>query len=232
VTITQKLTHIYNLLLKRLGPQHWWPGETPFEVCVGAILTQNTNWQNVEKALANLKREKLLSPRSLHRLPKEELARLIKPSGYFNIKAERLRHFLKFLVEDNQGSLKRVFAGELPEIRKKLLEVKGIGPETADSMILYAGEQPIFVIDAYTKRIFSRLGLCKEDVSYHDLQSFFMNSLSHDTALYNEYHALLVMLGKDTCKPRPRCEGCPLEKICASSKKFSHAKLAKNAKGT
>jgi endonuclease-3 related protein len=186
---------------------------------VGAILTQNTNWQNVEKAIGNLKAKKVLSAKALYRLPVSKLASLIKPSGYFNIKAGRLRHFLSFLVVQNGGSLKRVFSGNLADVRKKLLEVKGIGPETADSMILYAAGLPTFVIDAYTKRIFSRLGLCEKDVTYHDLQTFFMKNLPSDAAYYNEYHALLVMLGKHFCKPKPFCGGCPMEKICEFAKK-------------
>lgn len=209
-----KLTRIYNILLKHFGPQHWWPGDTDFEICVGAILTQNTNWQNVEKAIQNLKAKKALAAKAMYRLSVEELARLIKPSGYFNVKEKRLRHFLEFLVVQNRGSLKRVFDGEMNEVRKRLLEVKGIGPETADSMLLYAGNFPIFVIDAYTGRIFSRLGLCDRDVSYHDLQLFFMNNLPSDAPLYNEYHALLVMLGKHYCKPKPLCAKCPMVKKC------------------
>lgn len=217
--INKRLAKIYDRLLNHFGPQNWWPGDTPFEVCVGAILTQNTNWQNVEKAIGNLKAKKVLSAKALYRLPVSKLASLIKPSGYFNIKAGRLRHFLSFLVVQNGGSLKRVFSGNLADVRKKLLEVKGIGPETADSMILYAAGLPTFVIDAYTKRIFSRLGLCEKDVTYHDLQNFFMKNLPSDAAYYNEYHALLVMLGKHFCKPKPFCGGCPMEKICEFAKK-------------
>jgi len=185
---------------------------------VGAILTQNTNWRNVEKAIDNLKAKKLLTPKALYRLPEKELSRLIRPAGYFNVKAERLRHFLRFLMEENRASLKRIFSGRLELARTRLLNVKGIGPETADSMLLYAGGLPVFVIDAYTKRIFSRLGFCEQDVSYHDLQMFFMGHLPPETARYNEFHALLVMLGKDFCKPKPLCGGCPLKKVCQWAK--------------
>lgn len=212
--INKRLMKIHDRLLEHFGPQRWWPGDTPFEICVGAILTQSTNWQNVERAINNLKAKKVLSPKGLYDLPPSELAYLIKPSGYFNIKAGRLRHFLSFLVVQNKGSLKRVFAGKLEDVREKLLEVKGIGPETADSMMLYAAGMPIFVIDAYTKRIFSRLGFCGKDVSYHDLQDFFMKNIPPGVALYNEYHALLVMLGKHFCKPKPLCEACPLNRMC------------------
>lgn len=209
-----KLKRIYHLLFSHFGPQNWWPGDTDFEICLGAILTQNTNWQNVEKAINNLKAERLLKPGPLYDLPLKKLARLIKPSGYFNIKAQRLRNFLEFLVTENRGSLKRVFSGDMEKARKRLLEVKGIGPETADSMLLYAGGFPVFVIDAYTKRAFSRIGLCAKDVDYHDLQKFFMKNLPPDTGFYNEYHALIVMLGKNYCKPKPVCSACPLNKIC------------------
>lgn len=213
----KRLMKIHDRLLEHFGPQNWWPGDTPFEVCVGAILTQNTNWGNVEKAINNLKARKVLSPKALYELPHGELAVLIKPSGYFNIKAARLRHFLSFLVAENGGSIKRVFAGKLEDVRERLLAVKGIGPETADSMILYAAGMPIFVIDAYTKRIFSRLGFCAKDVSYHDIQGLFMKNVPSDAALYNEYHALLVMLGKHFCKPKPLCGACPLNKMCAKA---------------
>ncbi len=217
---SKKLTQTYDILLDHFGPQNWWPGDTDFEICVGAILTQNTNWQNVEKAIHNLKARKVLNPKALYNLPIKELARLIKPSGYFNIKAKRLRHFLELLVTQNGGSLKKVFTGEMYEIRKRLLEVNGIGPETADSMLLYAGNFPIFVIDAYTKRIFFRLGFCDKDVSYHNLQLFFMNNLSLNVPLYNEYHALLVMLGKHYCKPKPLCKECPMLKRCKATQEF------------
>ena len=204
------LLKVYDRLYKTFGPQHWWPGDTPFEVIVGAILTQNTNWGNVEKAIANLKAEGLLSPKGLRDVNHNHLALLIKPSGYFNIKAGRLKHFIDYLYKSHGGSLKKMFSLELKELRHELLEVKGIGPETADSILLYSGGYPIFVVDAYTVRIFQRLGLLPEDVTYHEVQEIFMDSLTDDAKMFNEYHALIVSLGKEFCRPRPRCEGCPL----------------------
>ena len=205
------LLGIYDKLYAHFGPQHWWPGDTPFEIAVGAILTQNTNWGNVEKAVTNLKKENKLSVKALHAISRGELASLIRPAGYFNIKADRLKHFIDFLADQYNGSMKKMRAEELLPLRKKLLEVKGIGPETADSILLYALEKPVFVIDAYTKRILSRHKLVSEKAAYHDLQNIFHENLPQDMKLFNEYHALIVMLGKDFCRPKPRCEGCPLQ---------------------
>ena len=211
--LNNKLTTIYNLLFGHFGPQHWWPGDTPFEIAVGAILTQNTNWGNVEKAVTNLKKENKLSVKALHAISRGELASLIRPAGYFNIKADRLKYFIDFLADQYNGSMKKMRSENLLPLRKKLLEVKGIGPETADSILLYALEKPVFVIDAYTKRILSRHKLVSEKAAYHDLQNTFYENLPQDMKLFNEYHALIVMLGKDFCRPKPRCEGCPLQGI-------------------
>ena len=205
------LLEIYNRLYGHFGPQHWWPGDTPFEIAVGAILTQNTNWGNVEKAITNLKKEKKLSARALHATTRKELASLIRPAGYFNIKAGRLKHFIDFLAGHYNGSMKKMRVEETMSLRERLLNVNGIGPETADSILLYALEKPVFVIDAYTKRILSRHKLVSEKVVYHDLQDIFHEDLPQDVKLFNEYHALFVMLGKDFCRPKPRCEGCPLQ---------------------
>jgi len=203
---------IYDKLYRHFGPQSWWPGETPFEVIVGAILTQNTNWQNVAKAINNLKQAKVLSPKKLYSLPRPRLAQLIRPSGYFNIKAKRLKEFLDFLFKNYNGSLKKMFSRPVEDLRKEILSVKGIGPETADSILLYAGGFPVFVVDAYTKRIFSRQKLLSEDAEYHQVQELFTRSLKKDVQLYNEYHALIVRLGKDFCKKtKPRCEACPIK---------------------
>lgn len=207
------LETIYDRLVSTFGPQHWWPGDTPFEVAVGAILTQNTNWANVEKAVLNLKREKALSAKILHRMPAPHLAGLIRPAGYFNIKAKRLKNFVNFLIKDYQGSMKRMAKENLTIIRHKLLSVNGIGPETADSIILYALEKPVFVIDAYTKRILSRHTILHHDASYEIYQKLFHQGLSSNVSLFNEYHALMVRLAKDFCRPKPRCSGCPLERI-------------------
>ena len=206
------LIEIYQRLLDHFGPQHWWPAESPFEVCIGAILTQNTAWQNVEKAIKNLKNNGLLSPQGLKDIPVEELARLIIPAGYFNVKARRLMAFIDFLWAEFQGSLEIMFSLDLASLRPDLLTVSGIGHETADSILLYAGGYPIFVIDAYTKRIFSRHHLGPEDTGYHELQQYFMERLSPDTKLFNEYHALLVRLGKEYCRKEPCCSDCPLSR--------------------
>jgi endonuclease-3 related protein len=207
------LKTIYNRLLAAFGPQHWWPGDTPFEIAVGAILTQNTNWLNVEKAIKNLKYAKALSARALDAMPAAELSGHIRPAGYYSIKATRLKNLVNFLREEYQGSMKRMAKEDLSVIRKKLLFVNGIGPETADSIILYALEKPVFVIDAYTKRILSRHTILHHDASYETFQKLFHEKLSKDVSLFNEYHALMVRLAKDFCRPAPRCSGCPLERI-------------------
>lgn len=207
------LETIFKRLVTAFGPQHWWPGETPLEIAVGAILTQNTNWLNVEKAIINLKREKALSVNTLHLMPALHLASLIRPAGYFNIKAKRLKNFIDFLHKHYQGSMKRLAKENLSVAREKLLSVNGIGPETADSIILYALNKPVFVIDAYTKRILSRHTILHHDASYEIYQNLFHEKLTHDVSLFNEYHALMVRLAKDFCRPKPRCLGCPLERI-------------------
>lgn len=204
------LNKVFEKLYNAYGPQHWWPGETPFEVIVGAILTQNTNWTNVEKAIANLKEKGNFTPDGLKGIETTDLARLIRPSGYFNIKAKRLKEFISFLCNEFEGGLDRMFSLDLKKIRHKLLEINGIGPETADSILLYAGNYPIFVVDAYTKRIFSRLGLLHEEHTYHQVQEFFMENLEADTELFNEYHALIVRHAKEFCRKKPLCRECPL----------------------
>ena len=178
---------------------------------MGAILTQNTNWGNVEKAITNLKKAKKLNSKALRNISQTKLASLIRPAGYFNIKADRLKHFIDFLADNYNSSMKTMRAEGALLLREKLLGVKGVGPETADSMLLYALEKPVFVIDAYTKRILSRHKLVSEKAAYHDLQDIFYENLPRDVKLFNEYHALFVMLGKDYCRPKPRCEGCPLQ---------------------
>lgn len=214
------LLEVCDRLLAAFGPQHWWPGDTPLEVCVGAVLTQNTAWVNVEKAIANLKGAGLLDGEreSINRMlamPDAELAALIRPSGYFNLKARRLKGFLAFVKAETGGDLAALFRQPLSELRPRLLAVHGVGPETADSILLYAGGLPTFVVDAYTLRIMTRLGVVGEGVTYHQMQELFEKALPRDVALYNEYHALLVALGKDWCRPRgPRCGGCPLNRVC------------------
>lgn len=201
---------VYSRLLSAFGPQHWWPGDSPFEVMVGAILTQNTNWGNVERAIENLKRAKALTPAAIHEMSHERLAGLIRPAGYFNVKAKRLKAFMEFFINRYSGRVSKMRKVDTKTLRRELLSVNGIGPETADSMLLYALERPVFVIDAYTKRVLSRHGIMDGSESYERFQDLFHVALPRDVQLFNEYHALLVRLGKDFCKPRPRCEGCPL----------------------
>jgi len=204
------LTNIYSILYRHFGPRHWWPADTKFEVIIGAILTQNTAWVNVERAIENLKKEHLLSPKKLYNLDNKKLAELIRPSGYYNIKAKRVKAFLKFLFEYHNGSLKKLFANNLPDLRDQLLTVNGIGPETADSIILYAAGKPTFVVDAYTKRIFSRQGLISVSATYEETKKFFADNLPRSAKLFNEYHVLIVELGKNICKTKPECDVCPI----------------------
>jgi endonuclease-3 related protein len=202
---------IYQRLFRYYGPQHWWPGETPFEILVGAVLTQNTSWRNVVKAIDNLKERQLLVFQGLHGATVEEIAGCIRPSGYYNVKAARLRNLLLMISHQYGGELEALLADETSRARANLLSVKGIGPETADAILLYCGNHPLFVVDAYTHRVFSRHGLAPEECDYDELQALFMDSLPSDPQLYNEYHALIVRVGKDYCKKgNPQCEGCPL----------------------
>jgi endonuclease-3 related protein len=206
--------HVYRRLRKAFGHAGWWPGDSPFEVCVGAILVQNTAWTNVERALDGLRRRRLLSFRALDRLPASRLAPLVRSSGTFRVKARRLRAFLDFLGAEYGGRVAAMRSEEPAPLRRKLLEVPGIGPETADSIALYAAGHPVFVVDAYTRRVFARLGLLRGDETYAEVQRFFEDRLPRDAALFNDYHAQVVHLGKDVCRPRPRCPECPLEDLC------------------
>jgi endonuclease-3 related protein len=208
-----KVYEIYEILLEHFGPQGWWPGDTPFEIMVGAVLTQNTKWSNVSRAIDNLKKEGLLTFEKLHELEIEQLAERIKPAGYFNLKAARLKNLLNFIAEEYNGFLEDMFAEDAISLREKILTVKGIGPETADSILLYAGSMPVFVVDAYTHRIFSRHNVIAEEDGYYEIQEHFTLSLPEDVSLFNEYHALIVRLGKEFCKKsRPLCRQCPLYK--------------------
>jgi len=207
------LMNIYRKLYQAYGPRDWWPAETSFEVMVGAILTQNTSWRNVEKAIQKLKGKGVLNPEGIHDLKKTQLASLIKSSGYYRIKTDRVKAFVNFLFEEFDGDLKRMGRERLGELREKLLGVKGIGPETADSILLYGLKKSIFVVDAYTKRILSRHKMILENTAYEEVQKLFMEHLPLDEKLFNEYHALLVHLGKTVCKKIPRCDICPLKGI-------------------
>ncbi len=205
------LLNFFYTMSSKLGPSNWWPGETPFEVAVGAILTQNTNWQNVQKAILNLKKNDLLDPKKMFFLSPDELAGLIRPAGYFRIKAKRLKNFLYFLNNECGFNFSVLKKKEIDELRVKLLSINGIGPETADSILLYALNKPSFVVDAYTRRIFNRHNLVHEDIEYHELREFFMDRLPEDVHLYNEYHALAVRVGKQWCRKKaPLCQECPL----------------------
>ncbi|MGD9126868.1 MAG: endonuclease III domain-containing protein [Planctomycetia bacterium] len=211
------LQTLYDTLLAAYGPQDWWPGESPFEVMIGAVLTQNTNWKNVEKAIENLRREELLDPLSLYEVDAETLAELIRPAGYFNIKAKRLRNLLKYIVEQHDGDLDAMFACSVSTLREELLSINGIGPETADSILLYAGNLPTFVIDAYTYRVMTRHGWIEPEIDYHGLQDHFLSGLPDDVAIYNEFHALFVQVGKNHCRKTPKCDGCPLADLLPES---------------
>jgi endonuclease-3 related protein len=204
------LQELYQILLQALDHQGWWPGDTPFEVAVGAILTQNTNWGNVARAIQVLKDQDFLDPQALNRLPEGELAQLIRPAGYYNIKARRLKNFLEFLANHYGNSMDRMAGADQEQLRPALLTVKGIGPETADSILLYALHKPTFVVDAYTFRILSRHGLIPETCAYEELRQLFMSHLPVEVPLYQEFHALLVRLGKEWCRPKPWCDACPL----------------------
>jgi len=213
-SISQTLQSIYQQLKDVYGPQHWWPAEEPFEVMVGAILTQAAAWLNVEKAITNLKAAKALSPQAIRQLNLSELAALIYSCGYYNAKARKLKSLAHWLGEYCHDNLGRLFAIGTEELRQQLISVYGVGQETADSIILYAANKPIFVIDAYTRRIINRIGLAPASNSYTAYQALFMDNLPTDAALFNEYHALLVCLGKGVCRHRPLCQRCCLRSIC------------------
>jgi endonuclease-3 related protein len=200
--------------MDRYGPQHWWPADEPFEVMVGAVLTQSAAWLNVEKAITNLKAADALSPKALRSLSLLEIASLIRPCGYYNAKAGKLKSMADWIEKCCNDNLDKLFAGSVVRLRQQLLSVNGVGQETADSIILYAANRPVFVIDAYTRRIVSRIGLAPDSDSYTAYQSLFMGNLPADVRLFNEYHALLVCLGKNVCRKRPLCQQCCLGSIC------------------
>ncbi len=205
------LIDLYRILYTGFGPQNWWPAETKWEVIVGTILTQAVSWKNVEKAVANMKKAECLTFAELEKIDEKKLAGIIKPAGYYNMKAKKIKAFVNFVAEKYNGQLSEMFKVEVEKLRKELLSVYGIGPETADSILLYAGEYPVFVVDNYTRRIFSRLGYVEKDIKYQELKKIIENNLSPDVKIYNEYHALLVELGKNYCtKSDPLCKKCPL----------------------
>jgi endonuclease-3 related protein len=205
------LLTIYEKLNAHFGDLHWWPGDSPFEVIVGAILTQNTAWRNVERAISQLKSGMLLYPEEILKIDDHILTNLIRAAGYYNIKTQRLKSFVRFLYEEYNGDLDAMFAEDLWRLRGKLLAVKGIGEETADSILLYAGNKPVFVVDAYTRRILQRHDIIRGDTTYTEIQNLFMTNLPQSVLLYNQYHALLVNTGKFFCTTSPRCDRCPLQ---------------------
>jgi len=208
----RQLQRIYKVLLKHFGPQRWWPGDSAFEVIVGAILTQNTNWSNVSRAIANLKQAGVLSPDRLYRLDSRTIARLIRPSGYYRLKTKRLKSFLEVLNGKYGNNSARMKKRPLTALRQELLAINGVGPETADSILLYAFDKPVFVVDAYTRRVFSRHLLLAPDAAYDTVQRYCMERLAADAAMFNEFHALIVRLAKEYClKNNPRCKTCPLK---------------------
>lgn len=218
----KSLRNIYKMLYAHFGPRHWWPAESPFEVMVGAILTQNTAWPNVEKAITNLKRKRLLSPRKIDRATSKSLYDPLRPSGYYKEKSKKLKAFVKFLIQFSKGNIDKLRTYGTKSLRKELLKIKGVGPETADSMLLYALNKPVFVVDAYTKRILTRHKLIPRDATYEKIQDFFMNSLPRRAKLFNEYHALIVEAGKNYCKKRkPLCKICPLSAIGGKTVDFN-----------
>ena len=206
----EELLKMYELLNGYFGDLHWWPADDPFEVMVGAILTQNTAWTNVEKAIQALREKQLLTPAALSSIPEDELAPIIRPSGYYHLKAGRLKAFVQFMMMEYSGNVETMKAEELSSLRDKLLGVKGIGPETADSILLYACQKPVFISDAYTRRILLRHGMIGNDADYHSIQALFMDHLQPDVALFNRYHALIVNTGKTFCRRTAECAACPL----------------------
>ncbi|HOE18282.1 MAG TPA: endonuclease III domain-containing protein [Syntrophorhabdaceae bacterium] len=205
----QRLNNIFRILLEAFGPRKWWPGETQLEVIVGAMLTQNTSWKNVERAIRNLKAKKLLDIKRLYYAAPALLSDVIRPAGYFNIKARRLKNVVAVLYEHYSGDIERLASLGVSELRNILLAINGIGPETADSIMLYAFDKPVFVVDAYTKRFLKNHRLYNGE-SYEDVQAYFMKNLPADVYLYNEFHALIVLLCQRYCKKTPMCHECPL----------------------
>lgn len=208
-----RLQKAYDRLYTAYGPQHWWPGETPFDVLVGAVLVQGVAWPNVERAIANLQAADAMSPLAIHKLPQVELEQLVRPCGYYRVKAGRLRNLIDWLMQHHGGSVEKMLQVETAELRRQLLSVNGIGPETADSILLYAAQRPAFVVDAYTRRVLERHGWIEPGASYDQMKELFEQNLPRDTQFYNEYHALIVAVGNKHCSRTPKCEGCPLKKM-------------------
>jgi len=214
----KKLLRIYSILLKSFGPQGWWPAKTRFEVIVGAILTQNTNWKNVETVIKDLEKQRLLKPEALDGIPMAKLARIIRPTGYFNQKAKKLKAFMGYF-ETYDFKEKKMMQEDTSRLRAELLSVWGIGPETADAILLYALDKPVFVVDAYTRRVFSRMGFVSDAIDYEGMRSFFEDQLEPDLYMFKEFHALIDELAKRFCRPKPDCGHCQVNDLCSSNKK-------------
>jgi endonuclease-3 related protein len=223
-----ELMEIYRLLLNAFGHRNWWPADSAFEAIIGAILTQNVSWKNASKAIDGLKQADLLDPHALYNSTPGEIAPLIRPSRFYNMKAVKIKNFMDFFYKEYKGDLRAMSAGSPAILRKKLLAVKGLGPETVDCILLYACDIPVFVVDAYTKRIFLRYGILKGDPSYEEIQSYFMANLPEDKALYNDFHAQIVHLGNAICKSTPRCEHCPIARVNGSRCRFTAQNVKKN----
>lgn len=206
----EKLLSLFHTLLAVFGPRHWWPGDSPLEVMVGAILTQNTSWGNVEKAISNMKERGVLDVGALTQVSEDELGEIIRPAGFYRVKARYLKAFVAGFQERFDGLVENTATVATAELREFLLDLNGIGPETADSILLYALDRPIFVVDAYTKRFLKHHGLYDGDYEYHHIQRFFMDNLPRDTYIFNEFHALLVRLCQEHCKKKPDCSQCPV----------------------
>ena len=211
MTVSKRIRKFYDSLFERYGTQHWWPADSALECILGAILTQNTAWKNVEKAIRNLKRNGLISIEKLDSIPTQKLARIVRSSGYFNQKASKIKNFISLVNKNYDGVLEKMLKEDTHNLRETLLSVRGIGPETADSILLYAARRPKFVVDVYTYRILSRHALIPTEASYHEIQELITDSISEDVGVYNEFHALLVRVGKEHCRRNPVCQGCPLE---------------------
>ncbi len=205
------LMEFYQAMLQASGPQHWWPGQNALEIVIGAVLTQNTNWANVERAIKNLRKADLIDVAGLDRIAAEGLGELIRPAGYFRVKTKRLKNLMGFIMDRYQGDLEAMFDQPIGSLRRELLSINGVGPETADDIILYAAGKPTFVVDTYTYRVLLRHGLIDSDADYQQIKELFEQNLPEDVQLFNEYHALLVVVGKNHCRPKPRCQACPLE---------------------
>jgi endonuclease-3 related protein len=208
-----QLMSFYQAMLARFGRQNWWPGETPFEIMVGAVLTQNTSWTNVEKAIANLKAAELLTPEKIYSISQQDLSAFIRPAGYMNVKAKRLKNLVKWFCEEHAGEFESLEAYSVDQLRETLILINGIGRETADAIILYALKRPTFVVDTYTYRLLVRHQCVSAEADYEEMKEFFERNLPEEVELYNEFHALIVQVGKNHCKPVARCEGCPLEQF-------------------